>query len=222
MCDCILALTRKYGKTDQPAVPEALFRYAREGRAGHLRGFALAQAAKTAHGGEPRLAEEFRGFLAEPELSYWAIEGLATTAGEDAYPDLVAIAAGRSELNVILESADKKIPAIQQVRLLCSESLAEARDLVLAAPSMIMKKVDEETAERVRTALEGVGAAISVRSWYPTEVRANAAKQLAARSGQRFDRDLPTDPGCWTEEDIRADEIVRWSEAGFPRGSGYV
>ena len=55
----------------------------------------------------------------------------------------------------------------------------------------------------------------------PAEVRAQAVKCLGSRSGQPFDRQLPSDPGEWQESDIRIDEIVAWSEAGYPDGTGH-
>jgi hypothetical protein len=55
----------------------------------------------------------------------------------------------------------------------------------------------------------------------PTELRAQAAKRLAQASRQKFDRDLPSDPGRWKETQLRLDELDAWEAAGFPEGAGY-
>jgi hypothetical protein len=45
----------------------------------------------------------------------------------------------------------------------------------------------------------------------PLNQRTHAAKCLAQHSGQRFDRDAPSDPGLWSEQHIRQAEIrARW------------
>ena len=51
--------------------------------------------------------------------------------------------------------------------------------------------------------------------------RAHAAKCLAQHSGQRFDRDAPSDPGLWSEQHIRAAEIRAWIDGGCAPGPGY-
>lgn len=51
--------------------------------------------------------------------------------------------------------------------------------------------------------------------------RGQAVKCLASCSGQPFDRQLPSDPGEWQENDIRIDEIVAWSEAGYPKRTSH-
>ncbi|WLD14173.1 SMI1/KNR4 family protein [Planctellipticum variicoloris] len=51
--------------------------------------------------------------------------------------------------------------------------------------------------------------------------RGKAIKCLATHSNQAFDRNLPTDPGFWKEQDLRIAEIAVWAKGGFPEGQGY-
>ena len=70
----------------------------------------------------------------------------------------------QDEFDVILTSAgDKKIGVIKEVRTLTSLGLKEAKDLVDAAPSRILEKVNKETAEKAKAVLEGVGATVTVK-----------------------------------------------------------
>jgi len=70
----------------------------------------------------------------------------------------------KDEFDVILEAAgDKKIQVIKEVRTLTSLGLKEAKDLVDGAPKPLLEKVNKEAADRARTALEGVGATVTVR-----------------------------------------------------------
>jgi hypothetical protein len=55
----------------------------------------------------------------------------------------------------------------------------------------------------------------------PLGHRAHAAKCLARYSGQRFDRGAPSDPGIWSERDIKMAEIRAWLDGGCPAGPGY-
>jgi large subunit ribosomal protein L7/L12 len=70
----------------------------------------------------------------------------------------------QDEFDVILEAAgDKKIQVIKEVRPLTGLGLKEAKDIVDAAPSKILEKVNKETAEKAKTVLEGVGATVTVK-----------------------------------------------------------
>jgi large subunit ribosomal protein L7/L12 len=70
----------------------------------------------------------------------------------------------QDEFDVILEAAgDKKIQVIKEVRPLTGLGLKEAKDVVDAAPSRILEKVNKETAEKARTVLEAVGATVTVK-----------------------------------------------------------
>jgi large subunit ribosomal protein L7/L12 len=68
------------------------------------------------------------------------------------------------EVDVILEAAgDKKIQVIKEVRTLTSLGLKEAKDLVEAAPKAVLEKVNKETADKAKAALEGAGATVSYK-----------------------------------------------------------
>ncbi|SDU97920.1 LSU ribosomal protein L12P [Microlunatus sagamiharensis] len=68
------------------------------------------------------------------------------------------------EVDVILESAgDKKIQVIKEVRTLTSLGLKEAKDLVEAAPKAVLEKVNKETADKAKAALEAAGAKVSYK-----------------------------------------------------------
>ena len=70
----------------------------------------------------------------------------------------------KDEFDVILEAAgDKKIQVIKEVRTLTSLGLKEAKDLVDGAPKPLLERVNKETAEKARAALEGAGATVTVK-----------------------------------------------------------
>jgi large subunit ribosomal protein L7/L12 len=72
--------------------------------------------------------------------------------------------AEQDEFDVILEGAgDKKIQVIKEVRGLTSLGLKEAKDLVDGAPKPVLEKVNKETAEKAKAALEGAGASVTVK-----------------------------------------------------------
>ena len=73
-------------------------------------------------------------------------------------------AAEQDEFDVILEGAgDKKIQVIKEVRGLTSLGLKEAKDLVDGAPKPVLEKVNKETADKAKAALEGAGATVTVK-----------------------------------------------------------
>ena len=70
----------------------------------------------------------------------------------------------QDEFDVILEAAgDKKIQVIKEVRSLTSLGLKEAKDLVDGAPKTVLEKVNKESADKGKAALEGAGATVTVR-----------------------------------------------------------
>jgi large subunit ribosomal protein L7/L12 len=70
----------------------------------------------------------------------------------------------QDEFDVILEAAgDKKIQVIKEVRTLTSLGLKEAKDLVDGAPKTVLEKVNKESAEKAKAALEGAGATVTVK-----------------------------------------------------------
>jgi large subunit ribosomal protein L7/L12 len=71
---------------------------------------------------------------------------------------------GSDEVDVVLEAAgEKKIQVIKEVRSLTSLGLKEAKDLVEAAPKAVLEKVNKETADKAREALEAAGATVSYK-----------------------------------------------------------
>src|SRR3954447_213740 len=70
----------------------------------------------------------------------------------------------QDEFDVILEGAgDKKIQVIKEVRTLTSLGLKEAKDLVDGAPKPLLEKVNKETADKAKAALEGAGATVTLK-----------------------------------------------------------
>jgi large subunit ribosomal protein L7/L12 len=70
----------------------------------------------------------------------------------------------QDEFDVILQGAgDKKIQVIKEVRALTSLGLKEAKDLVDGAPKTVLEKVNKESAEKAKAALEGAGATVTVK-----------------------------------------------------------
>jgi large subunit ribosomal protein L7/L12 len=70
----------------------------------------------------------------------------------------------KDEFDLILEAAgEKKIQVIKEVRTLTSLGLKEAKDLVDGAPKPVLERVNKETAEKAKAALEGAGATVTVK-----------------------------------------------------------
>jgi large subunit ribosomal protein L7/L12 len=89
-----------------------------------------------------------------------AVAGPAAAGGAAAAEEVEE----QDEFDVILEAAgDKKIQVIKEVRPLTGLGLKEAKDIVDAAPSRILEKVNKETAEKAKAVLEGVGATVTVK-----------------------------------------------------------
>ena len=83
--------------------------------------------------------------------------GGAAAGGDDA-------AAEQDEFDVILDEAgDKKIQVIKEVRTLTNLGLKEAKDLVEAAPKVVLEKVARDVAAKAKEALEAVGASVTVK-----------------------------------------------------------
>ena len=73
-------------------------------------------------------------------------------------------ASEQDEFDVVLEAdGGNKIAVIKEVRALTNLGLKEAKDLVEAAPKAILEKVNKETADKAKEALEGAGATVSVK-----------------------------------------------------------
>jgi large subunit ribosomal protein L7/L12 len=63
----------------------------------------------------------------------------------------------------LVTTGDKKINVIKVVREVTSLGLKEAKDLVDGAPKAVLEKVDKETADKAKDALEGAGATVTLK-----------------------------------------------------------
>jgi len=89
---------------------------------------------------------------------------VAAAAAPAAGADAAAVEEESSEVDVILESAgDKKIQVIKEVRALTNLGLKEAKDLVEAAPRVVLEKVQRDQAAKAKEALEAAGAHVTVK-----------------------------------------------------------
>ena len=70
----------------------------------------------------------------------------------------------QTEFDVVLDAAgDKKIQVIKEVRALTSLGLKEAKDLVEAAPKVVLEKVTKDAAAKAKEQLEGAGATVTLK-----------------------------------------------------------
>ena len=74
-------------------------------------------------------------------------------------------AEAQEDFTVILEDAgSQKIAVIKEVRNLNSAlGLKEAKDLVDATPATLLEKVNKETADKAKAALEAAGAKVTLK-----------------------------------------------------------
>ncbi|MGA1503338.1 MAG: 50S ribosomal protein L7/L12 [Candidatus Nanopelagicales bacterium] len=91
-----------------------------------------------------------------------AVAAAAPAAGGGG--EAAAGGADQDEFDVILEAGgDNKIPVIKEVRALTNLGLKEAKDLVEGAPKPVLEKVNKETADKAKAALEGAGATVTLK-----------------------------------------------------------
>ncbi|MFM9134800.1 MAG: 50S ribosomal protein L7/L12 [bacterium] len=110
------------------------------------------------------LSEFVKAFEETFEVTAAAPVAVAAAAPAAAGGDAGGAAAEQDEFDVILEaSGDNKIPVLKEVRALTNLGLKEAKDLVEAAPKPVLEKVNKETADKAKAALEGAGATVSVK-----------------------------------------------------------
>ena len=70
----------------------------------------------------------------------------------------------QTEFDVVLDAAgEKKIQVIKEVRALTSLGLKEAKDLVEAAPKVVLERVTKDAANKAKEQLESAGASVSVK-----------------------------------------------------------
>ena len=90
-----------------------------------------------------------------------AVAAVAAPAGGG---DAGAAGGDQDEFDVILESGgDNKIPVIKEVRALTNLGLKEAKDLVEAAPTAVLEKVNKDAADKAKAQLEAAGAKVTVK-----------------------------------------------------------
>ena len=108
------------------------------------------------------LSEFVKAFETEFDVTAAAPAAAAAAGGAAAGG---AADAAQDEFTVILEEAgSQKIAVIKEVRNLNpSLGLKEAKDLVDAAPATLLEKVNKETAEKAKAALEGAGATVTLK-----------------------------------------------------------
>ncbi len=70
----------------------------------------------------------------------------------------------KTEFTVVLAAVgEKKIEVIKEVRAITSLGLKEAKDLVEGAPKPVKEGVSKEEAEKIKAALEKVGAKVELK-----------------------------------------------------------
>jgi large subunit ribosomal protein L7/L12 len=70
----------------------------------------------------------------------------------------------KTEFTVVLSAiGDKKIEVIKEVRAITALGLKEAKDLVEGAPRPVKEGVGKEEAEKIKAALEKVGAKVELK-----------------------------------------------------------
>ena len=107
------------------------------------------------------LSEFVKSFESEFDVTAAAPVAAAAAGGAAA----AGAEAAQDEFSVILEEAGSaKIAVIKEVRGLNSSlGLKEAKDLVDACPTVLLEKVNKETADKAKAALEAAGAKVTVK-----------------------------------------------------------
>ncbi len=105
--------------------------------------------------------------LAKLLESKWGVSAAAAVAVAAAPAGAGAAAAPveeQTEFTVVLSaSGDKKIEVIKEVRAITALGLKEAKDLVEGAPKPVKEGVSKEEAEKIKAALEKVGAKVELK-----------------------------------------------------------
>ena len=94
----------------------------------------------------------------------WGVSAAAAAAVAAAPAAAAAPVEEKTEFNVILAAVgDKKIEVIKEVRAVTGLGLKEAKDLVEGAPKAVKEGVGKEEAEKIKAALEKVGAKVELK-----------------------------------------------------------
>ncbi|MDO5692642.1 MAG: SMI1/KNR4 family protein [Pseudomonadota bacterium] len=89
-------LIAKHVDAQRDAVLAIIERYVREGPIAHWREFLMADAVKLCRGQDQTLFPFFNWALGQPELAYWAVDGLLKTGPASALPTLCRLACDQS------------------------------------------------------------------------------------------------------------------------------
>jgi len=101
-----------------------------------------------------KMLEEKWGVSAAAAVAVAAAPGAAAAAPVDE----------KTEFTVVLAAiGDKKIEVIKEVRAATGLGLKEAKDLVEAAPKPVKEGIPKDEAEKIKAALEKVGAKIELK-----------------------------------------------------------
>jgi len=99
----------------------------------------------------------------------WGVSAAAAVAVAAAPAGAGAAAAAapveeKTEFTVVLAAiGEKKIEVIKEVRAITALGLKEAKDLVEGAPKPVKEGVSKEEAEKIKAALEKVGAKVELK-----------------------------------------------------------
>ena len=107
------------------------------------------------------LSDFVKSFEAEFDVKASAPGAVAAAGGAGAAEE----SAAQDEFTLTLESAGaQKIAVIKEVRGINSSlGLKEAKDIVDAAPAVLIEKGTKEAVEKAKAALEAAGATVSVK-----------------------------------------------------------
>jgi large subunit ribosomal protein L7/L12 len=108
---------------------------------------------------------ELSEFIKKFEERYGVTAAAPVAVAAAAAPVAVAeVVEEQTEFTALLaEIGANKIPVIKVVRELTGLGLKEAKDLVDATPKAVKEGVSKEEAEKIKTALEEVGAKVEIK-----------------------------------------------------------
>jgi large subunit ribosomal protein L7/L12 len=102
--------------------------------------------------------------LLEAKWGVSAAAAVAVAAGPAAGAVAAAPVEEQTEFTVVLAAiGDKKIEVIKEVRAITALGLKEAKDLVEGAPKPVKEGVSKDEAEKIKAALEKVGAKVELK-----------------------------------------------------------
>lgn len=102
------------------------------------------------------LKEKYSVTAAAPMMAMGAMPAAATDAGEAAQE--------KSTYDVIItEAGQQKIQVIKALKEVIGVGLKEAKELVDAAPKAVKENCTEEEANKIKEALEAVGATVELK-----------------------------------------------------------